>query len=233
MTIPKAGTARPLVTSFGGSWLLLSGGRMFNQGRNDLGLWWSEDGAATDYGWHGTSLTYVHNLLVVNSSQLCPAVINATDVRATTAYTSLLRLTATDGVIVYERQIHWWNPVPPHLPTPLSQWFALAFKFAPRTSKNDDDAVLPLLASIFTDNAVLQREPATPQLWGWAAASATVTVQLSGLKRLSTGVGPSGTWSVTLPPQAARTNVSLVVTCGSHTVERSNLAFGEVIFFGG
>ena len=233
MTIPKAGTARPRVTSFGGSWLLLTGGRMFNQGRNDLGLWWSADGAATDYGWHGTSLTYVHNLLAVNSSQLCPAVLNATNVRATTAYTSLLRLTPTAGLIVYERQIHWWNPVPPHLPTPLSQWFSLSFRFSPRTSKNDDDAALPLLASIFADNAVLQRAPATPQLWGWAAASATVTVQLSGLKRLSTVVGPSGSWSVTLPPQLARTNVSLVVTCGSHTVGRSNLAFGEVIFFGG
>jgi hypothetical protein len=37
MRIPTAGTARPRVTSFGGAWLLLSGGRMFNQGRNDLG----------------------------------------------------------------------------------------------------------------------------------------------------------------------------------------------------
>lgn len=128
--IPHAGTARPRVTCFIGGLLVLTGGRMFNQGRNDLGLWYSADGGATDEGWHASSLSYVHNSLVVNRSQLIPAVINSTGVRATTAYTSLLRLSPSDGLIVYERQIHWWNATP-GAPIPLSQWFALRFRVQP------------------------------------------------------------------------------------------------------
>jgi hypothetical protein len=79
-------------------------------------------------------------MLVVNRSQYCDPVINSTGVRATTAYTSLFRLTPTDGLVIYERQIHWWNATPPHLPTPLSQWFALPFRFqlAQHTIKTDD-----------------------------------------------------------------------------------------------
>lgn len=126
--IANAGTARPRVMSFRDGLLVLTGGRMFNHGRNDLGLWYSADAGTTDHGWHGSSLSYVHNSLVVNRSQAIPAVINDTSVRATTGYTSLLRLSAAEGLIVYERQIHWWNPIPPNLPTPLSQWFALRFR---------------------------------------------------------------------------------------------------------
>jgi hypothetical protein len=128
--IPRAGTARPRVTSFGsGAWVLLSGGRMFNQGKNDLGLWWSSDGGETRSRWGGTSLSYVHNLMMPNRSQHFDPNINSTSVRVTTAYTSLLRLTSTNGVVVYGRQVHWWNATPPHLPSPLTQWFALPFRF--------------------------------------------------------------------------------------------------------
>ena len=147
-----AGTARPRVASFGAKteWLLLSGGRMFNQGRNDLGLWWSSDGGATRSRWGGTSLSYVHNLLMPNRSRRFDSNINSTSVRVTTAYTSLLRLTATNGIVIYDRQVHWWNATPPHLPSPLTQWFALPFRFVGDSSATlkTDDATSSCLSGI-------------------------------------------------------------------------------------
>ena len=105
----------------------------------------------------------------------------------------------------------------------------------PRKS-DDDESILqygPLLASIFTNNTVLQRAPATPLVWGWATASSKVLVHVSGIVPLSTTAAANGSWSVAIPASSARTNVSLEVTCGTQTVTRGNIAFGEVIFFGG
>lgn len=96
-------------------------------------------------------------------------------------------------------------------------------------------AALPLLASVFSDNAVLQRAPAAPRVWGWAAPGAGVEVRLSSSPRpLVATAAPDGGWSVLLPPQPAASGVTLSVRAvGGAAVSRADVAFGEVLLFSG
>ena len=57
------------------------------------------------------------------------------------------------------------------------------------------------LASVFTPNAVLQRDKPVP-VWGWAAANARVTVEFAGQKK-DTIADPGGKWSVALDAMPA------------------------------
>ncbi|MEI8093876.1 MAG: sialate O-acetylesterase [Spirochaetales bacterium] len=57
------------------------------------------------------------------------------------------------------------------------------------------------LATIFSDNAVLQRDRPVP-VWGWSAPEDAVRVTLAG-QRLETVAAADGRWSVTFEPLAA------------------------------
>ena len=66
------------------------------------------------------------------------------------------------------------------------------------------------LASVFSDHMVLQRGQEVP-VWGWADASATVTVEFAGQTRQTTA-DATGKWQVKLPPvQASREPRELTV----------------------
>ena len=107
--------------------------------------------------------------------------------------------------------------------------------------KNDDAHVdtLPLLASVFTDFAVLQMAPAISMIWGWARPGASVSVQLSAAgyshqpAHISTVAAMNGSWLVRVPATPASSDIELNVTSGSETQSRHDLAFGVVILFGG
>lgn len=87
------------------------------------------------------------------------------------------------------------------------------------------------LAPIFTDRAVLQRRKPVP-VWGTAAPGEWVLVQL-GPEECSTTAAPDGRWQVTLASREAGDGETLTVSCGSETLERRELCFGEVWLAGG
>ena len=80
--------------------LLLSGGRLYTEHTRDILLWVCWDGMGTR--WEPYSISYQHNQLVAPAALRFSAAVNATTGRATTSYTSLLRLDGGRGAcIVY------------------------------------------------------------------------------------------------------------------------------------
>ena len=80
--------------------LLLSGGRLYTEHTRDILLWVCWDGMGTR--WEPYSISYQHNRLVAQAALRFSAAVNATTGRATTSYTSLLRLDGGRGAcIVY------------------------------------------------------------------------------------------------------------------------------------
>ena len=83
-----------------------------------------------------------------------------------------------------------------------------------------------VLAPLFTDNAVLQRDKPVP-VWGTADAGEKVTVAFAGQK-VSATTDTTGKWSVTLAALPANaTSADLVVT-GKNTITLTNIVVGEV-----
>ena len=104
------GVARPRLLLLGGGGgggdataagpLLLSGGRLYTEHTRDILLWVSMDGMGTH--WEPYSISYQHNRLVTPAGLRFSAAVNDTTGRATTSYTSLLRLDSGRGAcIVY------------------------------------------------------------------------------------------------------------------------------------
>ncbi|MBX5462593.1 MAG: beta galactosidase jelly roll domain-containing protein [Steroidobacteraceae bacterium] len=60
----------------------------------------------------------------------------------------------------------------------------------------------PLLASVFRDHAVLQRERPV-RVWGWSAPGDRVTVSFAGTAVASARADATGRWAATLPPMHA------------------------------
>lgn len=80
-------------------------------------------------------------------------------------------------------------------------------------------------ASLFTDNAVLQRETEVP-VWGTAQPGERVTVSIQG-QQVSTSAASDGKWMVRLRP--LREGGPFVMTIrASNTVELKNILVGEV-----
>jgi sialate O-acetylesterase len=85
----------------------------------------------------------------------------------------------------------------------------------------------PLLASMFQDHAVLQRERPIP-VWGTARPGERVTVTLNG-RTASASADPSGRWEARLPPIPAGGPYALTATAasgGSQTV--NDVLVGDV-----
>ena len=88
------------------------------------------------------------------------------------------------------------------------------------------------LASIFTDNAVLQRG-SKAAVWGKGNPGDTIRVELGDLAA-STKVGADGKWLLTLPTGAAQEGQELrLISNGALAEKRSNVAVGEVYLCSG
>ncbi|MGQ0614620.1 MAG: sialate O-acetylesterase [Planctomycetaceae bacterium] len=95
--------------------------------------------------------------------------------------------------------------------------------------------LLPLLAAaaaadvrlpgLFGEGMVLQRDTKL-DVWGWADAGETVTVELAG-ESATVVAGKDGRWSATLGPFAAAADLTLTVA-GRNRLEIANVAMGEV-----
>lgn len=86
------------------------------------------------------------------------------------------------------------------------------------------------LHSVFSDNAILQRDKMTP-IWGTADAGERVTIQIAGQKK-STVADNQGRWMVRLSPLKASTGRTLVAR-GKNTVTLKNIAVGDIYLCSG
>ena len=83
------------------------------------------------------------------------------------------------------------------------------------------------LATVFTDNMVLQQEMDVP-VWGKADPGESITVAFAGQKA-STKAGPDGKWSVKLPPLKASATPQILTANGSQgETSIRNVLVGEV-----
>jgi len=85
----------------------------------------------------------------------------------------------------------------------------------------------PLLSSAFSSGMVLQRAPASPNLFGWATAEETVSVSFDSVQ-MTTRVDVDGYWQISLPPTDASTNHTIKVVVSEESATLDDVAFGEV-----
>lgn len=83
-----------------------------------------------------------------------------------------------------------------------------------------------VLAPLFTDNAVLQRDKPVP-VWGTADAGEKVTVSFAG-QTVAATADAAGKWSATLAALPANATPANLVVTGSNTVTLTNVVVGEV-----
>ena len=88
-----------------------------------------------------------------------------------------------------------------------------------------------ILAAVFTDNMVFQRDKAV-KLFGNVAAGRQVTIDFNG-RTVSATADDNGYWETELAPMSAATNLSLTAVCGEDKVVLNNIAIGEVWLAGG
>jgi sialate O-acetylesterase len=84
-----------------------------------------------------------------------------------------------------------------------------------------------ILASVFDDSMVLQRESPVP-IWGWAVPGETVTVTFKG--QTKTAVAATGSaWRVLLDPMPAdAVPASLAVACAGQVITKTDILVGDV-----
>jgi len=88
------------------------------------------------------------------------------------------------------------------------------------------------LASLFVDDAILQRGMAVP-VWGWAQPGAAVTVSFAGQEKTTTADG-RGQWRVDLDAlEASAQERDLTVTSGDESLTIGGVLVGEVWFSSG
>ena len=91
--------------------------------------------------------------------------------------------------------------------------------------------ILPLLIS---DHLILPRAPLRAELWGRAAAEATVSITLDSDTSFTTTADSSGAWTLTLPPHPASHGPhSLRFSDGGAAVTVSGVKFGDVLLCSG
>lgn len=81
-------------------------------------------------------------------------------------------------------------------------------------------------ATLFTDNAVLQRDKPVP-VWGTADADEKVTVTF-GAQTVETTTAANGKWRVELAPLAANREGTELIIKGNNTVTLANVVVGDV-----
>lgn len=83
-----------------------------------------------------------------------------------------------------------------------------------------------VLAPIFNDNMVLQRQKAVP-VWGRAKAREVITVTFKG-QTIETTADEDGHWQVQLNPMDAATEASTLTVSGENQIALTNVLVGEV-----
>jgi len=109
---------------------------------------------------------------------------------------------------------------------------ALAIVLATTVYAAEPDAKRPLLAPVFGDHAVLQRDRPVA-LWGWSDPGTPVTVKLSGTGlavavSASATVAADGRWLARLDPLPAGGPYVLEVTAGQRQIRSSDVLIGDV-----
>jgi len=99
------------------------------------------------------------------------------------------------------------------------------------SSAHAKQAQLPLLAPIFSDHMVLQRERPV-LLWGRAPAYVEVVVGLAGREQ-RTSADAQGKWRVAFPAMTAGRGHRITVSSGSATQNVSDVAVGDVFLCSG
>jgi sialate O-acetylesterase len=98
------------------------------------------------------------------------------------------------------------------------------------------------LPTFVDSHMVLQREPQSARLWGWADPGSTITVELYDadlvLLASSSGIAssePDGRWVVHLPPQPASDvgGHTVRVSDGTTVLELTDVVFGDVYLCSG
>jgi sialate O-acetylesterase len=84
----------------------------------------------------------------------------------------------------------------------------------------------PILAPLFQDHAVLQREKPVP-IWGHASPGEHVSVSFAG-QTVGTTAGPDGRWIAVLTPLAASVSGSDLTASGKATTTLHDILVGEV-----
>jgi sialate O-acetylesterase len=94
-------------------------------------------------------------------------------------------------------------------------------------AQDAQNASLPFVSSLFSDNMVLQRGQSDP-VWGWTTPGAKVTVTFAG-KKVSGIAGQDGKWLVKLPPFTAGGPYTMnIVGPDSSQIKFSNILVGDV-----
>ncbi len=106
--------------------------------------------------------------------------------------------------------------------------FGLCLAAAPLPAAAQDT---PLLATVFSEHAVLQRDRPI-LLWGHAPAGETVTATLASDSG-STKADAKGRWELRLPARPAGGPFPLTVRAGARTQQLSDLMLGDVYLCGG
>ena len=105
----------------------------------------------------------------------------------------------------------------------VTAWLACAAALLAATAQAAD---APLMASIFTDHVVLQRDRPI-DVWGQAPAGEQVTVSLSGATRSAVS-DANGRWSVALPSFRAGGPYRLTARTGSREQQVDDVRVGDV-----
>ena len=118
----------------------------------------------------------------------------------------------------------------------IEPWLALLLTTAPATGQvpvpaNAATPATPLLAAIFGDHAVIQRDRPIA-LWGRAAPGTAVAVELDG-RRAVVRADAAGRWEASLPAMPAGGPYTLSVTAGAASQRVSDVLVGDVYLCGG
>ena len=141
--VDPPGCARPWMITLGDT-VLLSGGRQRFSNTTDVSLWASND---SGYNWIRYSLSGWHNLLVQHDSygglpaRFSKHVNSTLSPRETSSYTSLLRLSNEEAIVLYDHIFYEYPDKPPA---------------SPSTGKNFNNA------SIFSMRLRLQQQTESP-----------------------------------------------------------------------
>ena len=103
---------------------------------------------------------------------------------------------------------------------------ALALAGAPAMGEAVPQAPALVLAPLFADHAVLQRDKADP-VWGKTTPGETVSVSFHG-RTATTKAGADGTWSVRIGPFGASSEPSDLTVSGGGTITLRDVVVGDV-----
>lgn len=100
--------------------------------------------------------------------------------------------------------------------------------------QSDASANILHLPTFVDSHMVLQREPFSSRIWGWASPGANVTASLDGgMAHASSVVNADGSWSIDFPPQPASDGHTLHITDGETAIDLLDIAFGDVFLCSG